>query len=290
MEYDVFISYATEDKEQLVAPLKAKLTALGVKVWFAPAILKVGDSLSRSIDKGLATSKFGVIVLSKVFINKPWTEYELRGLTSKAIGKGKVIIPIWHGISRDEVLSFSPPLADIFALDSSRISIIEIALQITEIVRPDIFKNLLRLRVWQKLKNEATASVASPKNIELGPIRHETLPDNFLVRTKIIQRTFGDILPISLDETIDSFRRDVHPMEEIEHWEKLAGAYLDLIQGKNISLEKKKDIFGALLAFSNGTMDKNRANTFEHLIYDEVVEIGRAFLSVIPKILELEEE
>src|SRR5262249_30553370 len=44
------------------------LTKFGVKVWFAPAILKIGDSLSRSIDKGLANAKFGVVVLSKAYI------------------------------------------------------------------------------------------------------------------------------------------------------------------------------------------------------------------------------
>ncbi len=90
MEYDVFISYASEDEESFVAALADLLTKFGVKVWFAPAVLKIGDSLSRSIDKGLANAKFGVVVLSKAYISKPWPEYELKGLTSKAIGIDKV--------------------------------------------------------------------------------------------------------------------------------------------------------------------------------------------------------
>ena len=98
MDYDVFISYESEDEESFVAPLSGLLAKFGAKVWFAPTILKVGDSLSRSIDLGLAKARFGVVVLSKTYVAKPWPEYELRGLTSKAIGSDKVILPIWHGI------------------------------------------------------------------------------------------------------------------------------------------------------------------------------------------------
>ncbi|MBZ5672227.1 MAG: toll/interleukin-1 receptor domain-containing protein [Acidobacteriia bacterium] len=123
VKYDVFISYAIENEEALVSPLASTLTKLGLRVWFAPAVLKVGDSLSRAIDKGLAGCRFGVIVLSKAFIAKPWPRHELRGLISKAVGKRKVILPIWHHISRHEVLKFSPPLADAYALVTRRLDV-----------------------------------------------------------------------------------------------------------------------------------------------------------------------
>lgn len=77
-QWDVFISHASEDKGNFVRPLSEALKDLGVKVWYDEFTLQPGDSLSRSIDKGLAKSKFGVVVLSKHFIKKPWPEYELR--------------------------------------------------------------------------------------------------------------------------------------------------------------------------------------------------------------------
>ena len=80
MQHDVFVSHASEDKEAFVAPLAKILSQLGLKVWYDEFSLKLGDSLSRSIDKGLSESTFGIVVLSKPFINKSWTEYELRGL------------------------------------------------------------------------------------------------------------------------------------------------------------------------------------------------------------------
>jgi TIR domain len=290
MEYDVFISYASEDEESFVAGLADLLTKFGVKVWFAPAVLKIGDSLSRSIDKGLANAKFGVVVLSKAYIAKPWPEYELKGLTSKAIGKDKVILPIWHGISRDEVLNFSPPLADTFAPDTSRISLYEIALKIIEIVRHDIFNNLMRLQAWEKLKSKGTPGIADPKDLKPGPIRHKSLPESFLIRAKLVQRTLADVLPMSLDKTINNFRRDFHPWEELVYWARMAAAYLDLTAGQNFGLEKRNEILSVLFAFSTGMMDKDKANKFQHLSYEEVTDVGRAYLNVVPKIVDLEDE
>ena len=235
-------------------------------------------------------AKFGVVVLSKAYISKPWPEYELKGLTSKAIGKDKVILPIWHEISRDEVLNFSPPLADTFALDTSRLSLHEIVLKIIEIVRPDIFNNLMRLQAWEKLKSEATPRIAEVKELKPEPIQHKTLPQSFLIRAKMIQRTLADVLPVSLEKTINNFRRDFHPYEEIIYWERIAAAYLDLTTGKNFSLEKRKDILSALFGFSIGMMDEDKAKGYQHLNYDEVVDVGNSYVNVVPKIVDPEDE
>ena len=118
MDYDVFISHASEDKAAFVKPLAEDLARLGVHVWYDEFALKLGDSLSRSIDKGLALSKFGIVVLSKAFLSKPWPEYELRGLVTREIGKDKVILPVWHNVTRDDIMAFSPPLADKLALNT----------------------------------------------------------------------------------------------------------------------------------------------------------------------------
>ena len=63
MQHDVFVSHASEDKEAFVAPLAKILSQLGLKVWYDEFSLKLGDSLSRSIDKGLSESTFGIVVL-----------------------------------------------------------------------------------------------------------------------------------------------------------------------------------------------------------------------------------
>ena len=66
-EWDVFISHASEDKDDFVRPLAEDLEQRGLRVWFDESTLRVGDSLRRSIDRGLAQSRFGIVVLSPYF-------------------------------------------------------------------------------------------------------------------------------------------------------------------------------------------------------------------------------
>jgi hypothetical protein len=76
-KWDLFISHASEDKDSFVRPLATALRQLGVMVWYDEFSLSIGDSISRSIDSGLANSKYGLVVISESFIRKKWPEYEL---------------------------------------------------------------------------------------------------------------------------------------------------------------------------------------------------------------------
>ncbi|MFA5925065.1 MAG: ATPase domain-containing protein [Methylococcaceae bacterium] len=129
--WDVFISHATEDKESFVRPLALGLRSYGLRVWFDEFTLSVGQSLSEQIDRGLADSRFGIVVLSPNFLDKKWAKRELRGLTARTIDEGDVILPIWHNIKKEDVLAFSPPLADVLALDTSVHTLNEIIEKIT---------------------------------------------------------------------------------------------------------------------------------------------------------------
>ncbi|MEH6461711.1 toll/interleukin-1 receptor domain-containing protein [Chitinimonas sp. JJ19] len=134
IEYDLFISHASEDKEELVRPLAVALEGLGVKVWYDEFTLKVGDSLRKSIDSGLSNSRFGTVVLSSSFFAKNWTQYELDGMTAKEMEGRKMILPIWHKVTKSEVIKFSPTLADKVALNSSVHSTEEIAQLLADVV------------------------------------------------------------------------------------------------------------------------------------------------------------
>lgn len=135
--HDAFISHASEDKEDFVRPLAEALVAAGFDVWYDEMTLKVGDSLRQSIDKGLSQSRYGIVVLSSAFFSKNWTQYELNGLVSKEMTGVKVILPIWHKVSKDEVMAYSPPLADKVAINSSFSSRDEIVKQLGEVLTQD---------------------------------------------------------------------------------------------------------------------------------------------------------
>ncbi|MCC5653916.1 TIR domain-containing protein [Nostoc sp. XA013] len=135
VKYDAFISHASEDKEVLVRPLAEKLEEAGFFVWYDEFKLKVGDSLRRSIDKGLANSKFGIVVLSPSFFAKNWPQYELDGLVAKEMRGGKVILPLWHKVSKNEVMAYSPTLADKVALNTSMFTIDELVKELSDVLK-----------------------------------------------------------------------------------------------------------------------------------------------------------
>jgi hypothetical protein len=131
---DVFVCHASEDKESFVRPLVEELRQ-HVQVWYDEFSLTLGDSLRQKIDQGLRSSRFGVVVLSKAFFDKNWPQYELDGLAQKEMSGGvKVILPIWHGVSKEDVEAYSPSLAGRVAVSSQR-SLSEIVEEILRVVK-----------------------------------------------------------------------------------------------------------------------------------------------------------
>jgi formylglycine-generating enzyme required for sulfatase activity len=118
--WDVFISHAWEDKEALARPLAKALEREGLRVWYDEFTLRVGESLRRSIDHGLANSRYGAVILSPNFFAKEWPQKELDGLAAREVHGEKVILPIWHNITADQVRKYSPTLADRVAVSSDR--------------------------------------------------------------------------------------------------------------------------------------------------------------------------
>lgn len=134
VEHDVFISHASEDKDEIVRPLAELLRDQGFDVWYDEFQLRVGDSLRRSIDQGLAKSRFGIVVFSPAFFAKNWPQYELDGLVQKEMAGNKVILPIWHKVAKAEVIRYSPSLADKLALNTTTATLDEMVLQIADVL------------------------------------------------------------------------------------------------------------------------------------------------------------
>ncbi len=116
---DVFISHAGPDKDEVARPLTEALIVRGYTVWFDEYELGLGDSLSESIDRGLATSRFGIVILSRAFFERQWPRRELEGLVAReTIGGERVILPVWHGVDEAFLISVSPVLADRVAVST----------------------------------------------------------------------------------------------------------------------------------------------------------------------------
>lgn len=135
-EYDVFVSHAWEDKKGFVDEFVQALRTCGIKVWYDTTQMKWGDSMRAKIDDGLKKSKFGVVVLSPDYIKdgKYWTKAELDGLFQMESINGKTLLPIWHNLTKKDVMMYSPIIASKLAMTTANMTSQEIA---------EEFKNLL---------------------------------------------------------------------------------------------------------------------------------------------------
>ena len=128
--YDVFISHANKDKVDYVDELKASLDKLKIKIFYDKDSLEWGDNWKQRILDGVKESEFAIIVISENFFDREWTEKELNELLNRQNRNGqKIILPILHNITIDQLQAKYPAIADIQALDSSKYTCDEIALQ-----------------------------------------------------------------------------------------------------------------------------------------------------------------
>jgi hypothetical protein len=214
-QWDVFISHASENKESFVRPLAKALVQLGVSVWYDEFSLRIGDSLSQSIDKGIAGSRCGLVVLSRDFIAKPWPMRELGGLVAREISEDRVILPVWHGVTRDDVLHFSPTLADKWALDTTKLSAKDVAISVLREVRQDIYLRLPR----KELERIADGVALRDLQLALEAAREEL--------TEYRCPYCGSPVAVRIDAPVDREEQDWEMRESFECGYQRFGGYME---------------------------------------------------------------
>jgi hypothetical protein len=120
MLWDVFISHASEDKNDVVRPLEALLCETGLRVWMDEQQLVLGDSLSRKINDGLALSRFGVLILSKKFLEKDYPQREMQALLARQSANERYILPILHQVDHSLLIRRFPLLSDLLSISTDR--------------------------------------------------------------------------------------------------------------------------------------------------------------------------
>jgi hypothetical protein len=108
--YDFFIAHAAEDAE-FAAPLAFALKKKGLEVALDDFVIQYGDWLQHEISRGLAASRYGILILSQVFFNKVWPQKEAEGLATKEQLSSRTILPVLHNYDVKGVAFYSPTLA-----------------------------------------------------------------------------------------------------------------------------------------------------------------------------------
>ncbi len=130
-KFDFFISYASEEKEDAVL-LSQELEKQGATVWIDDQQLKIGDQIRTSLEKGLINSRYGIVLVSKNYLNKYWTNQELNCLYELEEYGKKKILPILLNVSHDEIKSKSVFLANKLGINYNRDNIEKIVKKIID--------------------------------------------------------------------------------------------------------------------------------------------------------------
>jgi TIR domain len=116
-----FISHDSRDKASIAEPIALQFQKFMCPVWYDQFSLRVGDSLRESIERGLKECRKCILVLTPNFLsNKGWSMREYDSIfTREIVERQRVILPVWHEISAQDVYQFSPILADRVAVQWS---------------------------------------------------------------------------------------------------------------------------------------------------------------------------
>lgn len=104
MKYNVFLSHASADKINFVEELKQSFDKLGISVFYDKDSIEWGNNWSQKITEGLDKCDFGVVIVSKDFYDREWTEKELKSLLIRQNKNGdNIILPILYNTNLDEL-------------------------------------------------------------------------------------------------------------------------------------------------------------------------------------------
>lgn len=131
---DVFLCHAWDDRKNAAKDLHDLLVENGVSVWFSEKDVLLGSSLLREIDKGLANSKVGIVLVTPSFIdrvkNEGIAEKELSALLARDL-----LVPIVHNTTFERLREVSPLLGSRSGLDTNEESMNKVALKLAELVK-----------------------------------------------------------------------------------------------------------------------------------------------------------
>jgi hypothetical protein len=132
-EEHVFMCHANEDKEAVATPLASALRMRNVSVWMDTERLQIGDRLRPAVDAALTGSWCAVVVMSPAFFAKGWPQYELDGIISRWTAGLIRLLPIWHGMTRSEILNSIPSLAYHISRNTNQFTVEQIADEIARL-------------------------------------------------------------------------------------------------------------------------------------------------------------
>jgi hypothetical protein len=130
---DVFLCHAWDDRQGAAKELHDLLESRGVSVWFSEKDVGLGVPLLRAIDKGLANSRIGIVLVTPALLRRLPKE----GIADKelsALLAGERLVPVVHQTTYEALREVSPLLASRSGLSTAEESMADVAAKLAELV------------------------------------------------------------------------------------------------------------------------------------------------------------
>lgn len=132
---DIFLCHAWDDRKGAAAELHDLLEKIQVSVWFSEKDVLLGSTLLREIDKGLAKSRVGIVLVTPALL-KRLPQQSIADKELSALLARDLLVPVVHGTTYEELRNISPLLASRSGLSTSEESMADIAAKLRELISP----------------------------------------------------------------------------------------------------------------------------------------------------------
>jgi hypothetical protein len=133
---DIFLCHAWDDRQGAAKALHGLLVARGVSVWFSENDVPLGTPLLREIDRGLAKSRIGIVLVTPALLNRLRGEGSIADKELSALLARNLLVPIVHETTYEALRDVSPMLASRTGLSTAESSMADVAAKLAELVAP----------------------------------------------------------------------------------------------------------------------------------------------------------
>lgn len=131
---DVFLCHAWADRRDDAKELYNLLLDEDLSVWFSEVSLTIGTDMRAAIDKGLVSSRVGIVLVTPAMLDRLRTDRSVAGSELSALLRRNLLVPVLHDVTFEELDQVSPTLASCGGLSTSEDSKEDIAVKISELV------------------------------------------------------------------------------------------------------------------------------------------------------------
>lgn len=131
---DVFLCHAWPDRQADAKDVYDLLVGADVSVWFSEVSLRPGTDMRVAIDKGLVSSRMGIVLVTPAMLGKLSTDRSIASNELSALLRRNLLVPVMHGVTFEELDQVSPTLASRGGFSTAEESLEDIVVKIAELV------------------------------------------------------------------------------------------------------------------------------------------------------------